>query len=361
MTEISLPHLPLRKERHEPKYLKEGETVGVIDIVTERAQQAPARIAFPEATAEKMLLAIDQSNEKGICIPVLVGVPDEIKAAANECGVDIDGLELFDTTDEAQLDAVIERYVATNPLASVKSMKRKSTKDPFFAALMLTSLGDVDATFAGLDHTTGDVIMGGQLVVGMDDGISSVSSMGIWEIPDENAEGGMRYMGFGDSAVCTNPTAEELAGNAICAAETMRSLLGIEPRVALLSFSTTGSAEHDLVDKVREAVAIANEMRPDLHIDGEFQLDAAICPDVAEKKVKRESEVAGNANVVMFPDLNAGNIGVKLVQQFAHINAPGPFLLGLKKVVGDCSRGAPVEELVGNIAVCSVRAKNGGE
>lgn len=335
--------------------------MGVIDIVTEKAQQAPARIAFPEATAEKMLKAVAQSNEKGICAPVLVGVPADIEAAAQEFGASIEGIEVYDTTDEARLDSLIERYVADNPLASVKSMKRKSSKDPLYVALMLTSVGDVDATFAGLDHTTGDVILAGQLVVGMEDGISAVSSMGIWELPDESCDGGIRYMGFGDSAVCTNPTAEELAGNAICAAETMQQLLGWEPRVALLSFSTTGSADHELVDKVRDAVVIANEMRPDLHIDGEFQLDAAINPAVAEKKVKRPSEVAGKANIVMFPDLNAGNIGVKLVQQFANVNAPGPFLLGLKKVVGDCSRGAPVEELVGNIAVCSVRAQNGGE
>lgn len=334
--------------------------MGVIDIVTERARQNPSRIAFPEATADKMLKAIAQSDERGICIPVMVGNPAEITSAAKEHDVCIDGIEMFDTTDEAALDTLIERYVAMNPLASVKSMKRKSGKDSLYAALMLTAVGDVDATFAGLDHTTGDVILAGQLVIGMEEGVPSVSSMGIWEIPDDTCEGGLRYMGFGDSAVCVDPTAEELAGNAICAAETMHKLLGWEPRVALLSFSTTGSADHELIDKVREAVAIAQERRPDLYIDGEFQLDAAINPGIAEKKVKRPSDVAGRANIVMFPDLNAGNIGVKLVQQFANINAPGPFLLGLKKVVGDCSRGAPVEELIGNIAVCSVRAQNGG-
>lgn len=335
--------------------------VGVIDIVTEKAQQAPARIAFPEANAKKTLEAIGQARERNICKPILVGVPDEIGTTARECGISIEGIEVYDTTDEAAIESLVERYVATNPLASVKSMKRKAAKDPLYAALMLTSLGEADATFAGLDHTTGDVILAGQLVVGMAPDAQSVSSMGVWEIPDASCEGGIRYMGFGDSAVCTDPTAEELAGNAICAAETMSQLLGCEPRVALLSFSTTGSADHDLVDKVREAVAIANEKRPDLHIDGEFQLDAAINPEVAKKKVERPSEVAGKANFVMFPDLNSGNIGVKLVQQFAGINAPGPFLLGLRKVVGDCSRGAPVEELVGNIAVCSVRAQNGGE
>lgn len=334
--------------------------MGVIDIVMKKAQQSPARIAFPEATAEKMLQAIRQSADKNICQSVLVGVPEDIAAAARGAGVSIEDIEVFDCTDEGAVDALIERYVAGNPLASVKSMKRKSSKDPLYVALMLTSVGDVDATFAGLDHTTGDVILAGQLVVGMQDGISAVSSMGIWEIPDSDCEGHIRYMGFGDSAVCADPTAEELAGNAICAAETMQQLLGWEPRVAMLSFSTTGSADHELIDKVREAVFLANERRPDLRIDGEFQLDAAINPSVAEKKVKRASEVAGRANIVMFPDLNAGNIGVKLVQQFAGINAPGPFLLGLKKVVGDCSRGAPVEELVGNIAVCSVRAQNGG-
>ncbi|MGB4660695.1 MAG: phosphate acyltransferase, partial [Mobilitalea sp.] len=138
-----------------------------------------------------------------------------------------------------------------------------------------------------------------------------------------------------------------------------KSLLGWEPRCALVSFSTTGSAEHEMISKVINAVKIANIMRPDYKIDGEFQLDAAISPEVAAKKVNRPSEVAGKANIIIWPDLNVGNIGVKLMQQFAHADAYGPILQGFKKVVCDCSRSAPVSELVGNIAISAVRAQGG--
>ena len=329
--------------------------MNVFERVIERAKTDPSRIAFPEATEEKMLQAIRQATDSGVCIPVLVGHEDEIRAAAQEAGIDISDMEIFDTLDEEKLGDVIDRYVQTNEFLSVKTMKRKSGKDPMYAALMTTALGDTDATFAGLSHSTGDVILGAQTVIGMAEGVESVSGMGIWELTEDIVEGGV--LGHADAAVNPDPTAEQLADTAICAADAMQALLGVEPRVAMLSFSTTGSTEHPLADKVIRAVAIANERRPDLKIDGEFQFDSAINPAVAAKKVKRESEVAGHANFVLFPDLNAGNIGVKLVQQIAHVNAPGPFLLGFKKVVGDCSRGAPIAELVGNIAACSVRAK----
>lgn len=334
--------------------------MSVIDIITERACKNPSRVAFPEATDEVMLQAVREATDRGVCIPVLVGDAAQIKEAADASQIKIDDMEIFDTTDEEKLEELITRYVATHPLASAKGMRRKSGRDSMYAALMLTAMDDCGAMFAGLNHTTGDIIMAGQLVVGMREGVETVSSIGIWEIPGyEGSEGNM--LGHGDAAVSVNPTAEELASNAICAAETVQQLLGWEPRVALLSFSTDGSADHPMVDKVREAVRIANEKRPDLAIDGEFQLDAAISPKVAAKKVKRESKVAGRANFVLFPDINAGNIGVKLVQQFAKATAPGPFLLGLDRVVGDCSRGAPVAEIVGNIAACSVRAQKGDE
>ncbi|MCF0229452.1 MAG: phosphate acetyltransferase, partial [Parasporobacterium sp.] len=159
-------------------------------------------------------------------------------------------------------------------------------------------------------------------------------------------------------AVCTKPTPAERASIAISSCETVKNLFGWEPRCAMLSFSTDGSMEHEMVDDVRESVRIANERRPDLAIDGEFQLDAAINPKVAAKKVKRESRVAGKANIIIWPDINVGNIGVKLVQQFAGADAPGPFIQGHNKIASDCSRSAPVSELVGNIVMCCVRAAN---
>jgi phosphate acetyltransferase len=326
-----------------------------MEIIYKKAKAQPQRVAFPEATEEKILLSAKQCADKGICKPCLVGNAAEIKNVSSQIDVILDGLDIFDTADEALLDALIEKYVARKPVNSAKTMKRKA-KDPLYAALMMEEIGEADCTFAGLSHTTGDVILAGQLAIGLADGIDVISSFGMLNIPGYQGQEGS-LLAFADSAVCTNPTAEELASIAITTCGSVKQLMGWEPRCALLSFSTDGSGDHPLVDKVREALRIANQKRPDLAIDGEFQLDAAVSPEVAAKKVKRESRVAGKANIIIWPNLDVGNIGVKLVQQFAHADAPGPFLQGFAKVVCDCSRGAPVSELVGNIAISAVRAQ----
>jgi phosphate acetyltransferase len=288
---------------------------------------------------------------------VLVGKKSEIVKFSKEYNVSLEGMEIADSEEEEKLDLLIDKYTKANPLNSVKTMKRKS-KDSLYIALMMEALGEVDATFAGMAHTTGDVILAGQMVIGLQEGVTTVSSVGIANIPGFNGSEG-ELLVIGDSAVCANPSAEDLASIAISACDTVTSLLGWDPRCALVSFSTTGSAEHELIDKVVHAVQIANKIRPDYKIDGEFQLDAAISPAVAAKKVNRPSEVAGKANIIIWPDLNVGNIGVKLLQQFAHADAYGPLLQGFKKVVCDCSRSAPISELVGNIAISVVRAQGG--
>lgn len=163
-------------------------------------------------------------------------------------------------------------------------------------------------------------------------------------------------LALADCAITAQPDAKDLAGIAIASADTVRSLLGWEPRVAMLSFSTCGSAEHESIDVVRQAVALAKELRPGLKVDGEFQLDAALLPQTAEKKVTRSSDVAGRANVLVFPNLHAGNIGVKLIQIFGRANAYGPVLQGFAKPVCDFSRSAPVEEMLGNVAMLVIRA-----
>ena len=327
----------------------------IMQEIYDKARAVPQRVAFPEATNEKILQAARQAHDEGLCLSQLVGDAGQIKTAAEQFNVSLEGIEIFDASDEAFLDQLIEEYVSTGTLNSAKTMKRKS-KDPLYVALMLEAVGRSECTFAGIDHTTGDVIMAGQLVVGLQEGVSTVSSIGIFNIPGfEGSEG--QLLGFGDSAVCTNPDSEDLAGISIAACDTVKSLLGWEPRCALLSYSTTGSGEGPLVDKVTDAVKIANERRPDLAIDGEFQFDSAINPKVAEKKVTRESRVAGKANIIIWPDLNVGNVGVKLVQQFAKADAYGPMLQGFSKIVCDCSRSAPVSEIVGNIAMSCVRAQ----
>lgn len=326
----------------------------LMEKVYDRARQNPQKAAFPEATEEKILRAALESGQKGYCIPLLFGKKEDIEAAARNFHLDISGLQIVDTTDEAWLSDVVARYQSYNNTLSEKACRRKA-RDPMYAAMMAECVGDVDYTFAGLSHTTGDVILAGTVMIGLKEGITTPSSCGIADFPEyKTSEGNLLV--FGDSAVCQNPSPEDLASIAISACETASSLLGWEPRCALLSFSTDGSADGDLVDKVREAKRIANELRPDLKIDGEFQYDAAVVPEVAARKVKRPSEVAGRANVIIWPDLNVGNIGVKLIQQIGHADAYGPCLQGFRRIICDCSRGAPVSELVGNIAISGVRA-----
>lgn len=328
----------------------------IMEKIYAQAAADPQKVAFPETTEEKILQAARECADRNLVIPVLVGDPAATKEAAAGFGIDLTGMEIVDANDEAFLNELVAAYFATNQMLSEKNLLRRAKKDSLYPALYMLAIGKVDAMFAGISHTTGDIIAAGSLIVGLQEGIVTPSSIGIAKIPGyEGSEGDL--LAFGDSAVCVNPGPEELASIAIAACDTVSSLLGWEPRCAMLSYSTDGSAESEMVEKVRAALAIAKEKAPSLKIDGEFQLDAAISPAVAAKKVHHESEVAGKANVIIWPDLNVGNIGVKLIQQFAHADAYGPILQGYNKIVCDCSRGAPVSELVGNIAMAGVRAQ----
>ena len=327
----------------------------IMEKIYEKAASNPQKVTFSECTEEKILLACRECADKKLIVPVLVGNKTEIEEAAKVFGISLDGMEFFDTSDEAAVAALITEYRGVNDMLSEKALTRRSA-DPMYPSMMLVAVDKADASFAGLTHTTGDVIAAGSIMVGLKDGITTPSSIGIFKVPGyEGSEGDL--LAFGDSAVCVNPASEELGSIAISVCETVKGLLGWEPRCALLSYSTDGSAESELVEKVRNARNIANELRPDLKIDGEFQLDSAIRPEIAAKKVKRESEVAGKANIIIWPDINCGNVGVKLVQTFGKADAYGPLLQGFKKIVCDCSRGASVSELVGNIAMAAVRAQ----
>ena len=328
----------------------------IMEKIYVRAAADPQKVAFPEATEEKILLACRECADKGLIIPVLVGDPVEIKEAAAGLEIDLTGMEIVDATDEAYLTELVTAYFAQNSMLSQKNLMRRAKADHVFTALYMLAVDQVDAMFAGMSHTTGDIIAFGSLIIGLQEGLITPSSIGIAKIPGyQGSEGDM--IAFGDSAVCVNPSPAELASIAIAACDTVKALMEWEPRVAMLSYSTDGSAESEMVNKVREALSIAKELQPDLKIDGEFQLDSAIDPAVAAKKVRRESTVAGKANILIWPDLNVGNIGVKLVQQFAHADAYGPLLQGFKKIDCDCSRSAPVSELVGNIVMAAVRAQ----
>ena len=321
-----------------------------------KAKANPKKVAFPEANNPKMLEAMEKVTKEGYAQALVVGNIDEVKKLVKETKIDDSNFKYIDNLDEKYGNDVLQRYLKLpNIIYGEKSLTRRM-KDPLYFALMMEAVGDVDVTFAGINSSTGEVIYAAQTIIGLEDNLDTISSIGIAEMPNYTFENGTNIIAVGDCAVCTNPNASELASIAIAACDTMKAVTGFEPKCAMLSYSTCGSGSGELVDKVVSAVKIAKEKRPDLKIDGEFQLDSAIVKEVAEKKVKRESEVAGNANILIFPDLNAGNIGVKLIQRFGNANAYGPLLQGFKKICCDCSRGAPIDEMVGNIAISVVRA-----
>lgn len=329
--------------------------MSVLDQIYQRAKENPRKVAFPEAMNEKMMQAAYETGKEGYIIPILVGSGVEIRAAAKERGYEESVFTIVDIQEEEYKKTLIEKYVSLPQAMLKEKALNRRMKDPLYYAMVMQAVEEADVTFAGIDNTTGDVLLAGQMIIGLKEGISTVSSIGLCDIPGfEGSEGTL--LAVGDSAVCTNPDVNQLADIAISACDTVKAMLEWEPRCAMVSYSTLGSGQGELIDKVVEAVKLANEKRPDLAIDGEFQFDAAISPAVAEKKVKRESKVAGKANVVIWPDLNVGNVAVKLIQQFGHADAYGPMLQGFNKVVCDCSRGAPVSEIKGNIVISAVRA-----
>lgn len=325
----------------------------LIQKLTEDAKacERKARVALPECEAAKTLQAARRVADDGIGIPVLVSPADTIRATAEEAGVDLAGMQIVDTSDADDLEELASRFMdAGKPrMLSAKGIRRK-LKNPMWWAMVMEELGDVDCTFCGHVNTTGDVLMCAQMTIGLAEGVDVPSILALVETPGfEGPEGGV--ICFTDCGLNPEPNASELASIAISAADGVRSIMGWEPRVGFLSFSTKGSGAGQSVERVREALDLVHERRPDIAADGELQLDAAIDEAVAAKKVGGASEVAGRANVLVFPDLNSANIAVKLVQRFAKGAAYGHTLNGFAKPVADSSRGATVDEIVGDIAM----------
>ena len=325
----------------------------LIQKLTEDAKacERKARVALPECEAAKTLQAARRVADDGIGIPVLVSPADVIRATAEEAGIDLAGMQIVDTSDADALEELASRFMdAGKPrMLSAKGIRRK-LKNPMWWAMVMEELGDVDCTFCGHVNTTGDVLMCAQMTIGLAEGVDVPSILALVETPGfEGPEGSV--ICFTDCGLNPEPNASELASIAISAADGVRSIMGWEPRVGFLSFSTKGSGAGQSVERVREALDLVHERRPDIAADGELQLDAAIDEAVAAKKVGGASEVAGRANVLVFPDLNSANIAVKLVQRFAKGAAYGHTLNGFAKPVADSSRGATVDEIVGDIAM----------
>ncbi|WP_099466633.1 phosphate acyltransferase [Konateibacter massiliensis] len=330
----------------------------LIQSLEEKAKQKPQKIAFPETGNEMILKAAEEVVKRKIGYPVMVGNQDVIEAFAKEHQVSTEGFSYYDNTSEEAREKLAKEYIAKFDDFSEKAVMRKA-KDSVNFAMFLLKLKKADGVAAGREYTTADVIISAQTIVGLKEGFNSISSLGILNVPGfEGPEGQM--LAIADCAVNAQPDSDDLADIAISSADTVKTLLGWEPRVAMLSFSTCGSSEHESIDVIRKGIEIVKIRRPDLKIDGEFQLDSAINPKTAANKVKRESDVAGIANVLIFPNLHAGNIGVKLIQTFGKADAYGPVLQGFALPVCDFSRSAPLSEMMGNIIMLIIRAQEDG-
>ncbi|MGE5404225.1 MAG: phosphate acetyltransferase [Candidatus Saccharibacteria bacterium] len=330
--------------------------MSLLDEIRQKAQAKFKTIVLPEGTEERTLKAVETLVGDKLANPILLGEEAAVKDMAAKVGANISGAQIINPATAPFFDEFVQKFYEMRKDKGMTEDKAKQLLvDPLYFGAMMVKDGKADGEVAGAINTTGDVLRPALQIIKTAPGISAVSGAFIMIVPNcEFGDNGLFV--FADCAVTPNPTAEQMAEFAFSSAETAKNLCGIkEPIVGMLSFSTKGSASHELVDKVAKATEIAKSRWPELPVDGEFQADAALVLKVGQSKAPG-SPVAGKCNVLVFPDLQAGNIGYKLVQRLAKAEAIGPILQGMAKPVNDLSRGCSVEDVINVVAMTAVRA-----
>ena len=331
--------------------------MSLIQDIIARAKANKQRIVLPEGTEERTIKAADLLLKDEVADIILIGNPSEIKDLAKQYNLShIDKATIVDPLNNDK------KEIYTNLLLELRKKKgmtleqaEKLVENPLYLGCLMIKNGDADGEIAGAQNTTGDVLRPALQIIKTSPGISVVSGAFLMFVQDKAYGDGVLV--FADCAVMPNPNAQELAEIAISTAQTTKAIVGVEPRVAMLSFSTKGSAKSELADKVIEATRIAKEMAPELQIDGELQADAALVPSVGNSKAPGSS-TAGKANVLVFPNLECGNISYKLVQRLGNAEAIGPILQGIAAPVNDLSRGCSVDDIYKLVAICANQAIN---
>ncbi len=315
------------------------------------------RVVLPEGTDTRVIRAARRLQDEDLGRPIVLGTPADIAGAADEAAVSLDGIE----TRCPQTDPALAEFIALIESAREKmttEMAERLMSRPLYFGGMMVAHGRADTMVAGVSIATRRVIEAGMMTVGLAEGVATPSSFFLMIVPDFLGAGPKSFI-YADCGFNVDPTAEELADIAVSSAASAAELLPDAPRVAMLSFSTHGSAVHPRIDKVTRALELARERQPDLVIDGEFQADTALAPEVAAVKLKEKSDVAGHANVLVFPDLDSGNIAYKLTQYMAGAQAIGPILQGFRAPICDLSRGASVDDVVAAAVINIRRARHG--